>query len=103
MQEQRAILENETLRKQANQSLSIENHPVDPAIKGGSVSPEIVRNVGLVDEILDTTLQLGHKIQFPGRGTHFHYGDDKYIDSIANIMVLKPQLALYHVQRTGTY
>ncbi|KAL2478329.1 Agamous-like MADS-box protein AGL15 [Forsythia ovata] len=76
LQEQRAILENETLRKQVedlrgffpstshSQPLSIENHPVDSAIKGGSVSPEIVRNGGLVDEILDTTLQLGPRQGF---------------------------------------
>ncbi|KAL2503731.1 putative E3 ubiquitin-protein ligase BAH1-like [Abeliophyllum distichum] len=59
MREQRAILENETICKQVedlrssfpssshSQPLSIENHPVDSAINGGSVSPEIVGNGGL--------------------------------------------------------
>ncbi|CAA2985144.1 agamous-like MADS-box AGL15 [Olea europaea subsp. europaea] len=71
LQEQRAMLENETLRKQVedlrgffsstspSQPLSIENHPVDSAIGVGSVSPETVRNVGVVDDDSDTTLQLG--------------------------------------------
>lgn len=27
----------------------------------------------------------GDKISFPGGGTHFHYGADKYIASIANV------------------
>jgi Putative S-adenosyl-L-methionine-dependent methyltransferase len=27
----------------------------------------------------------GEKIVFPGGGTHFHYGADKYIASIANV------------------
>lgn len=27
----------------------------------------------------------GEKIIFPGGGTHFHYGADKYIASIANV------------------
>lgn len=27
----------------------------------------------------------GEKIAFPGGGTHFHYGADKYIASIANV------------------
>lgn len=27
----------------------------------------------------------GDKIEFPGGGTHFHYGADKYIASIANV------------------
>ena len=27
----------------------------------------------------------GDKINFPGGGTHFHYGADKYIASIANV------------------
>ncbi|CAI0558940.1 unnamed protein product [Linum tenue] len=27
----------------------------------------------------------GDKIVFPGGGTHFHYGADKYIASIANV------------------
>lgn len=30
----------------------------------------------------------GEKIVFPGGGTHFHYGADKYIASIANVRVL---------------
>lgn len=31
----------------------------------------------------------GEKIVFPGGGTHFHYGADKYIASIANVRSLK--------------
>jgi hypothetical protein len=27
----------------------------------------------------------GDKIEFPGGGTHFHYGADKYIAAIANV------------------
>jgi hypothetical protein len=27
----------------------------------------------------------GEKIKFPGGGTHFHHGADKYISSIANV------------------
>lgn len=27
----------------------------------------------------------GEKIGFPGGGTHFHYGADKYIASMANV------------------
>lgn len=30
----------------------------------------------------------GDKIAFPGGGTHFHYGADKYIASIANVRLL---------------
>ena len=30
----------------------------------------------------------GDKINFPGGGTHFHYGADKYIASIANVSLL---------------
>ncbi|KAJ0093519.1 hypothetical protein Patl1_25613 [Pistacia atlantica] len=30
----------------------------------------------------------GEKIKFPGGGTHFHYGADKYIASIANVSLL---------------
>jgi len=30
----------------------------------------------------------GEKIVFPGGGTHFHYGADKYIASIANVSLL---------------
>lgn len=30
----------------------------------------------------------GEKIVFPGGGTHFHYGADKYIASIANVRFL---------------
>jgi len=30
----------------------------------------------------------GEKIVFPGGGTHFHYGADKYIASIANVSKL---------------
>lgn len=30
----------------------------------------------------------GEKIVFPGGGTHFHYGADKYIASIANVSEL---------------
>lgn len=30
----------------------------------------------------------GDKIGFPGGGTHFHYGADKYIASIANVSSL---------------
>lgn len=30
----------------------------------------------------------GDKIVFPGGGTHFHYGADKYIASIANVRLL---------------
>lgn len=32
----------------------------------------------------------GEKIVFPGGGTHFHYGADKYIASIANVRLLNP-------------
>lgn len=31
----------------------------------------------------------GEKIVFPGGGTHFHYGADKYIASIANVRHFK--------------
>lgn len=31
----------------------------------------------------------GEKIVFPGGGTHFHYGADKYIASIANVRFLE--------------
>jgi hypothetical protein len=27
----------------------------------------------------------GDKIEFPGGGTHFHYGADKYVAAIANV------------------
>lgn len=30
----------------------------------------------------------GERIEFPGGGTHFHYGADKYIASIANVRYL---------------
>lgn len=30
----------------------------------------------------------GEKINFPGGGTHFHYGADKYIASMANVRML---------------
>jgi len=30
----------------------------------------------------------GEKINFPGGGTHFHYGADKYIASMANVRQL---------------
>lgn len=30
----------------------------------------------------------GDKINFPGGGTHFHYGADKYIASMANVRQL---------------
>lgn len=30
----------------------------------------------------------GDKIVFPGGGTHFHYGADKYIASLANVRLL---------------
>ena len=30
----------------------------------------------------------GEKIIFPGGGTHFHYGADKYIASLANVRFL---------------
>ncbi|CAA3016582.1 probable methyltransferase PMT3 [Olea europaea subsp. europaea] len=33
-------------------------------------------------------VEKGDKIQFPGGGTHFHYGVDKYIASIANVNFL---------------
>ncbi|CAI9764993.1 unnamed protein product [Fraxinus pennsylvanica] len=71
LQEQRAMLENEILLKQVedlrgcfpstspSKPLSNENHPVDSAIRVGSVSPETVRNLGLVEDDSDTTLQLG--------------------------------------------
>lgn len=44
----------------------------------------------------------GEKIVFPGGGTHFHYGADKYIASIANVrrpLVYKLSFAkyLFHV------
>lgn len=32
----------------------------------------------------------GEKIVFPGGGTHFHYGADKYIASIAKVINLSP-------------
>jgi len=32
----------------------------------------------------------GEKIVFPGGGTHFHYGADKYIASIAKVSYLSP-------------
>lgn len=33
-------------------------------------------------------VEKGEKISFPGGGTHFHYGADKYIASIANVRLL---------------
>lgn len=30
----------------------------------------------------------GEKIVFPGGGTHFHYGADKYIAAMANVCLL---------------
>lgn len=32
-------------------------------------------------------VEKGEKISFPGGGTHFHYGADKYIASMANVSV----------------
>lgn len=34
----------------------------------------------------------GQKINFPGGGTHFHYGADKYIKSLANVRLLNPDI-----------
>jgi len=31
----------------------------------------------------------GDKIEFPGGGTHFHYGADKYIASLANVSLIQ--------------
>ncbi|XP_057790035.1 agamous-like MADS-box protein AGL15 [Salvia miltiorrhiza] len=76
MQEQRAVLENETLRRQVEElrgffpptssptpPLCIEYHSSviksDPAMKEGSRSPETACNGGLAEEDSDTTLQLG--------------------------------------------
>lgn len=36
----------------------------------------------------------GEKIVFPGGGTHFHYGADKYIASIANVRLPLSFLAM---------
>ncbi|KAH6765872.1 hypothetical protein C2S52_016855 [Perilla frutescens var. hirtella] len=75
MQEQRAVLENETLRRQVEElrgifpptrsptQVRINYHSSvkkrDPAVKEGSGSPETACNGGLADEDSDTTLQLG--------------------------------------------
>jgi len=34
----------------------------------------------------------GEKIIFPGGGTHFHYGADKYIALIANVSTLSLEI-----------
>uniref|UniRef100_A0A804UDF7 Methyltransferase n=1 Tax=Zea mays TaxID=4577 RepID=A0A804UDF7_MAIZE len=34
-------------------------------------------------------VEAGEKIKFPGGGTHFHHGADKYISNIANILNFK--------------
>lgn len=33
-------------------------------------------------------VEAGEKIKFPGGGTHFHHGADKYISNIANVSLL---------------
>lgn len=38
----------------------------------------------------------GEKIAFPGGGTHFHYGADKYIASIANVRKMKSRYIYIH-------
>jgi len=42
-------------------------------------------------------VEKGDKIMFPGGGTHFHYGADKYIASIANVS-LHPTLMVLSVK-----
>lgn len=37
----------------------------------------------------------GEKIAFPGGGTHFHYGADKYIRAMANVSIYISVLSTY--------
>ena len=37
---------------------------------------------------IDLDVEAGEKIKFPGGGTHFHHGADKYISNIANVSLL---------------
>jgi hypothetical protein len=46
-------------------------------------------------------VEAGEKVKFPGGGTHFHHGADKYIANIANVNLLSrllyivPELKVY--------
>lgn len=37
----------------------------------------------------------GDKIKFPGGGTHFHYGADKYIAAIAGVRCIALSISRY--------
>lgn len=43
-------------------------------------------------------VEKGDKINFPGGGTHFHYGADKYIASIANVSFPLSNISSYYIR-----